>query len=73
MSGGFFLFFLSESFQALGADFPFFAVNFFRLKIDGKFSQSLDLGMADLVSSLRTSAADIAYSRHSSELICYEI
>jgi hypothetical protein len=51
-------------FQAFGADFLPNPANFFALKIDSKFSKSLDIGMADLVSSLTSSTADITYSTH---------
>jgi len=34
------------------------------LQIDAEFAKGFDIGMAHLISSLTTSAADITYSRH---------
>ena len=57
------LFFVGR-FQTFSANLLPLSIDFFRLKIDLKFSQGFDVGMADLVTALGPSAADIAYSRH---------
>ncbi len=53
-----------QSFYAFCAD-PFsFSVNFFSLKIDHEFSKGFNVGMADFVARLRSSAANFTDSRH---------
>jgi hypothetical protein len=62
------VFLFGQCLYAFGTDFLSLSVNFLGLKIDLKFSKRLHVGMADLVSALGSSSADIAYSTHDHEI-----
>ena len=59
------LFFFVAGFDAAGADFGLYAVNFLALEVDLEFSQGFDIGMAHSVACAGSTAANFTYSTHS--------
>jgi hypothetical protein len=55
--------------DAAGADILFHTVDFLGLQVYAELSESLDVGMADLVSRLRAASADGTYFAHIGEMI----